>query len=119
MKTTITLLVLAFGLSSYTINASLNLPFTEALEVTDKFEASDSNARATANKQEGVYLFMHSKPAAAYDYLGTVKVAVVWKNDPASMLRVIIRKVKKKYPGAEGIIFNADMDNVDVIRFNH
>ena len=107
--TTIALLVIVF-----TVGASAN---ADGVFNQSWATPPDSNSLAMVNRQEGVYLFMLGKPVTDYDYLGTVNVSLVWKNDPESMLAVMVRKCKKKYPTADGLIFSNGMEHVDCIRF--
>jgi len=82
------------------------------------FRMPDDKGKANVEQQEGIYLFMYSKPNAEYEYLGTIKIKAVWTGQPAEMLNIALRKMKKEFPLANGIIFNADnMDKADVIRF--
>jgi ABC-type glycerol-3-phosphate transport system substrate-binding protein len=73
---------------------------------------------ATVDQKEGLYVFILSKPTAQYEYLGSVKKVLAWSGKPEEMLNSLIKKVKKEYPKANGIIFtNVDMDKADAIEF--
>jgi hypothetical protein len=73
---------------------------------------------ATVNQMQGVYIFMYSKPTAEYTYLGSIKIKTAWSGQPEEMLNITLRKLKKDYPGADGIIFtSAQMEMIDVIKF--
>lgn len=73
---------------------------------------------ATVNQMQGVYIFMYCKPVAEYTYLGSIKIKVAWSGQPEEMLNITLRKLKKDYPGADGIIFtSAQMEMIDVIKF--
>lgn len=61
---------------------------------------------------------MLSKPTQDYDYLGSVKKSVAWSGKPDEMLNSLLKKVKKEYPNADGmIITNIDMDKADAVKF--
>ena len=74
---------------------------------------------ATVDQKEGVYIFMFSKPIAEYQFLGTVKkTGLVWKGNPVEMFNILLRRCKKDYPQADGLIFfDVDMDRADCIKF--
>ena len=62
---------------------------------------------------------MFSKPNAKHQYLGSVKKSIAWTGQPEEMLNAMIKKVKKEYPNADGIIFTSvNMDKADAILFN-
>lgn len=62
--------------------------------------------------------FLLSKPTTEYEYLGSVKKVLAWSGKPEEMLNSMIKKVKKEYPKADGIVFtNIDMDKADAIQF--
>ena len=67
-----------------------------------KFISTDHSA-ATAQQQEGIFIFMLCKPVAQYDYQGSVKVGMRITADP---LATLIKECKKNYPAADGIIIN-------------
>jgi hypothetical protein len=73
---------------------------------------------AEVNQVQGVYLFIMSKPVREYTYLGSTKIKVVWTGDPVEMINVTLKKLKKDYPTADGIIFTTmQMNQGDVIKF--
>lgn len=84
-----------------------------------KFTAS--KATAEVNQAQGLYIFTDSKPVTSYEYLGSVNTAaVVWKTRGYQDTKdVLIKKIKKDYPQAEGIIFYFDggKDKADAIKF--
>ena len=78
----------------------------------------DAKAKATVTKKEGMYIFLQAKPEAPNQYLGSVKKSLAWTGKPEEMLNAMIKKVKKEYPAADGIIFtDIDMDQADAIKF--
>ena len=84
-----------------------------------KFIADHS--AATAEQYEGLYIFTDCKPAAQYDYLGNVKSNTQFGDTQYSSIRdKMIKKCKKDYPTANGLIlhFNAGgADKADAIKF--
>ncbi|MBI4930216.1 MAG: hypothetical protein HY841_05600 [Bacteroidetes bacterium] len=83
-----------------------------------KFVA-DTKSSATVDQKEGIYIFMFSKPTAEYQFLGTVKkTGLVWSGKPAEMFNILLRRCKKDYPQADGLIFSdVDMDHADCVKF--
>ena len=83
------------------------------------FRITGDKSSATVDQKEGLYIFILNKPTTQYEYLGSVKKILAWSGKPEEMLNSMIRKVKKEYPKADGIIFtNIDMDKADAIQFN-
>lgn len=74
-------------------------------------------ASATVEQEQGLYIFTHCKPVAAYDYIGTVKIKVTMSGSPDELFSKAIKKAKKEFPTGDGIIFNAELDKADVIKF--
>ncbi len=65
--------------------------------------------KATANTEliQGMYLFIKSKPVMEYDYVGTCKT-VTFGSKASEAINCMIKKVKKDFPDANGIIFTDD-----------
>jgi len=78
-----------------------------------------NQSAAQVEQKEGIYIFMFSKPVAQYEYLGTVKkTGLVWTGKPEEMFNILLRRCKKDYPQANGIIFaDVDMNKADCIKF--
>lgn len=73
---------------------------------------------AVANTKEGICLFVFCKPLREYEYLGSIKQKVAWTGQPNEMIAIMIKKVKKQYPEADGIIFTDEyMGEIDVVKF--
>jgi hypothetical protein len=71
---------------------------------------------AKAKQHEGVYLFHFSEPAGDYKYLGTVKVAgVTWDNNSETYLKSLMKRLKKDYPTANGLIISDDYEKADAV----
>ncbi len=82
------------------------------------FTVISDKSTAIAEQKEGLYIFLLSKPTTEYEYLGSVKKVLAWSGKPEEMLNSMIKKVKKEYPKADGIVFtNIDMDKADAIQF--
>ncbi len=82
------------------------------------FKFATDKGSATVDQKQGLYIFLLSKPTAEYEYLGSVKKGLAWTGQPDEMLNSMIKKVKKDYPKADGIVFTTiDMDKADAIQF--
>ena len=79
--------------------------------------SAQTKATATVDRSDGLYIFVMSLPETPYTSLGTVKKALAWTGQPSEMLADQVKKVKKQFPEAEGIIFNIDMDKAEAIKF--
>lgn len=65
---------------------------------------------------EGLHVFSNSKPVTPYDYITTVKPGVTVNGYHSQVVNSIIRKVKKDYPTADGIIITSN-SSAEVIKF--
>lgn len=72
---------------------------------------------AEVDQVQGIYVFYRSKPAKAYDYLGTVKspgIIKTWKG--SYLVDLMVKRAKEKHPTCNGIIFkDEDMTEVDAV----
>jgi uncharacterized protein YgiM (DUF1202 family) len=102
-----------------TIIAFLILLFT-SIGMFAQTNSQTEQAKATVIYDQGLYIFILSKPTAQYDYLGTVTKSVwgTFSGWPREMYTKLIKKTKKKYPEANGIIISdITMRKADVIKF--
>lgn len=68
---------------------------------------NQNEQKATVQQMEGVSIFILSKPISEYEFLGTVKkTGLVWSGKPDEMFNGILKKCKKEFPKANGIIFS-------------
>jgi hypothetical protein len=69
--------------------------------------ASSEPHNAQVYKWQGFYVFMECSPTSDYTVLGTVKEkGIVWTGKPKEMFNTILRRVRKDYPNADGVIFD-------------
>ena len=82
------------------------------------YQATDKTA-AKVEQREGINIFMFSKPAAEYQFLGSIeKKGIVMSGKPEEMFNTMLKKCKKEYPQADGIIFTElNMYKADCIKF--
>ena len=82
------------------------------------FKFATQKDSATVEQKEGIYIFMFSKPTAQYDFLGSVKkTGIVMSGSPEEMFKTILKRCKKDYPSANGLIFTSvDMEHADCIK---
>lgn len=62
---------------------------------------------ARVDQVSGLYIFVDSEPISKYEYLGTKKCHItMWSSQYQTVRDQLIRKVKKEYPKANGIIIH-------------
>lgn len=80
-----------------------------------------SKATAEVDRIEGIYVFTNSLPVMEYESVGNVKVTFSMGSGQYSDIRSkLIRKVKKEYPQANGIIMyftDGGSDRAEAIKF--
>jgi hypothetical protein len=83
------------------------------------FRQVEDKGLARVNRYQGYFVFVQSQPINEYDVLGTVKkTGVVWTGSPDEMFNILIRRMKKDYPTADGIIFDdVAMEHATCIKF--
>lgn len=112
----IPILVLSGAVSMMLIAGGMETPQEKKFNALHKWQLEKSSA--TVEQKEGVYIFMFSKPASEYQYLGSVKkTGIVMSGKPEEMFNTLLRRCKKEYPGADGLIFTSvDMEKADCIK---
>lgn len=84
------------------------------------FIVEEKKNLATVDQIEGIFIFTDSKPVSEYDYLGSEKLGFTMGSGQYKDVRdKLIKKVKKQYPAATGIIFHfndGDTDKADAIK---
>lgn len=97
---------------------------------------SDPYAKAKAEKMNGFYLFIKSKPQAQYDFVGSESITIYSKLTQIDQLSVqsalsnikslisfsdnlqtTLNQLRQKFPTADGLIFDDDMSKCQVIKF--
>lgn len=74
---------------------------------TKSFDTGKGNA--IADQEQGIFIFIRSKPASNYKFLGKVNMPeVVWNGRPKEMINTAIRRTLKQYPEANGVIFQSE-----------
>lgn len=80
----------------------------------------DKSNSAEVDQLQGYYLFVNAKPVKEYKYLGTVKYNYVGCAQYQDVRDWLIKKIKKEFPEANGIIFtfsNGSADQADGVKF--
>ena len=80
------------------------------------------NSTAEVEQIQGCYIFVDSRPIKKYEYLGTCKYTIALASTQYQSVRdKLIKKIKKEYPDADGIIFHfhdGGQDRADAIKFD-
>lgn len=72
---------------------------------TLNYEIKSSSAEV--EQMQGLYIFTDSKPVKEFEYLGTEKVGMMLGSPQYAEIRdKLIKKVKKEYPKANGVVFH-------------
>jgi len=97
----------------------ITAPFVAVLTSSFIRSGEQDPSAAKVDQVEGIYVFMLSKPTAAYETLGSIeKKGIVASGKPSEMLQLMVKKAKKEYPTTQGIIFTAtDMYKADCVKF--
>lgn len=84
-------------------------------------EFQPSKTTAEVNQEQGLYIFTDSKPVLEYEYLGTISSSGAFGGSQyADVKQRLIKKCKKDFPQADGIIFyfkDGSADKADAIKF--
>jgi hypothetical protein len=82
------------------------------------FKMISEKDSAKVEQKEGVLIFMFSKPTSEYTYIGSVKkTGIVMSGKPEEMFNTLLRRCKKDFPQADGLIFTSvDMEKADCIK---
>lgn len=78
---------------------------------TNRYEPNQSSAEVS--KIEGFYIFTDSKPIMAYDTIGDVYLGFVSGTQYETIRTNLIKRARKKYPTADGIILNLNKKRLD------
>jgi hypothetical protein len=80
------------------------------------FKTLSDHSQATVDSEEGLLLFVKSKPTQEHDFLGTVQTGAVVPNYKfETILEILIKRAKKEYPDGQGLIVRGY--EADVIKF--
>ncbi|MEY3368311.1 MAG: hypothetical protein RI973_1466 [Bacteroidota bacterium] len=77
-------------------------------------------ATAEVVKVQGFYIFTDSKPVMPFENLGTVEITFVADTQYESIRNHLIKRARKKFPDADGLIMMFDKkgaDKCEVIKF--
>lgn len=77
-------------------------------------------ATGEVEQMQGLYIFTDCKPVLEYEYLGTVKATFSMDSQYQGVRDKLIRKAKKDFPNADGIILqfkSGGTDKCDAIKF--
>lgn len=78
------------------------------------------HSSATANQEQGYFIFIESKPITPYEYLGTIELNnwSTYSGSPKQLMNKAIDKAKRDYPKCDGLIFSdMEMHKIDCIKF--
>lgn len=71
---------------------------------------------AEVESMQGLYVFIHAKPVAPYQTLGTFSPKLVPSKNAESIIEFMVNKGKDKFPSANAIVFkNAELSEADLV----
>jgi hypothetical protein len=77
---------------------------------------AQQNNCATIQNIEGLQIYICAAPGAKFTYIATIKKGFAITGEPEEMIKSMIKKCKKNYPGANALIFkNLALDEADAI----
>ena len=79
-----------------------------------------NHSTAEVSKIEGFYIFMDSRPIMPYDSLRDADLGFVSGTQYEDIKTNLIKRARKKYPTADGLILNLNkngLDKCNVIKF--
>lgn len=116
----------------------ISLIYLSSCSLSSTKNEESKKGEAQVQTMKNVYVFIKSKPTNQYDYLGSIELkwydnlTKLTEQSVQSALKNItsiisfsdnldnaINEVKQKYPSADGVIFNDDMNRCEVIKFKN
>lgn len=91
------------------------------MQAFNEFEYEPNYSTAEVLKIDGLFIFTDSKPIMPHEILGMVGLGFVSSTQYESIRNNLVKRVKKTYPNADGIILNLNkkgVDNCYVLKFN-
>ena len=91
-----------------------------ALQAFNEFVYEPNYSTAEVAKIDGLLIFTDSKPIMPHEILGMVDLGFVSGTQYESIRNSLVKRVKKTYPNADGIILNLNkkgVDNCYVLKF--
>lgn len=82
----------------------------------------NTKGTATVNQVQGMHIFIQSKPATEFDYLGTVSSASMVKSlKEDDIVPHMIKRAKEAYPTADALVFvsGTNLCKMDALSLNN
>ena len=90
------------------------------MQAFNEFVYEPNYSTAEVLKIDGLFIFTDSKPIMPHEILGMVGLGFVSSTQYESIRNNLVKRVKKTYPNADGIILNLNkkgVDNCYVLKF--
>lgn len=72
---------------------------------------------AEVDQEQGMYIFIRSKPVNDYKFLGKIKMSFITSSKPSENLASALKRAAKQFPEANGVIVQSDnYESVDAIQ---
>lgn len=107
-------------MKKYITGVLIGITLTALTAMVQTYQVKKSTAEV--DQIQGLYIFAKAKPTTEYEHLGTMKGPTVGSHEFDDLILSILKKVKKEYPNAEGIIFDGSIKQthnttVSIIKF--
>lgn len=89
-----------------------------AAAIKFKDRSSEKKGQSLVRKEEGICIFTECEPVSPYTVLGREKIHVSWTGQYTELRSIMLKKTKRDYPDAEGVIFSSNIDEAVIIKFD-
>lgn len=88
------------------------------LAATMATQAQNTRPATVEQHSSGLFVFVDSKPTDQYEVIGENKIYIIWSGTAKAIQKKHIRKIKRKFPNANGIIWSTEETEIaTVIKF--
>jgi hypothetical protein len=104
-------------MKKYFLGVLIGVTLTALTAMVQNYQVK--KATAEVDQEQGVLIFIRSKPVMEYEFLGKVNMPeVVWSGKPKEMVSTAVKRATKQFPKADAIIIQSEnFGDVDAIKF--
>ena len=85
-----------------------------------EFQQESQTRTAIVNQIEGLYIYILCTPVNEFQIIGSDEKHFVLSGNPSELIKSFIKRTKKDYPNANGIIFSTyNLDKCQIIKFKN
>ncbi len=98
--------------------ALILLIIAPAISNVSRIQIDHNKNTAIVNQIDNIYVFINCVPSSEYERIGMVAKHFAVTGGNTEMINGLVKKAKKEYSQAEGIIFTSfDFEKCEVIKF--